>query len=158
MLCSVKNESFAVDTHGSDDVWILWHVASFVDFAWVVDLLVNVELDALLGRAIAADFFAIWVVFGCLGLGLIGIVDVCYLQVVLSFSRSVCAKDESVCREVPSWYPEILSKNIIEIDARYNLRLYIRKPLRSESWPFEGAATTCQCLVVGLDSLSITCT
>jgi hypothetical protein len=72
VFCAVKDESVSLDGHGCDEVWILRHVAGFVDLAGVVDLLDDIEGDGLFGSTVATDLLLLSVVVVWVDGGLVG--------------------------------------------------------------------------------------
>lgn len=96
MLRAVPNHHPSICTHSRDYIWVLRLIPRLVDFALVVDLLHNVELD-FHGRpfgaaAVAPDFSAfIVVVIGVRGSG-IRKLYVSNLQIILSITRSMRAE------------------------------------------------------------------
>lgn len=93
MLRSIPNHHPPICTHGRNDVRVLWLIPSLVDFAFMVNLLNNVELDLhlmLFGSSTKATNLASFfiVVFGirCIGVWQLYMSN---LKVVLSITGSV---------------------------------------------------------------------
>ena len=74
MLGTIKDQYFAIHTHGCDDVWVLWLVAGLVDLTWVINLLLDGHLDAssfAVCVSITSDLLTVLIVLLGIGCGVI---------------------------------------------------------------------------------------
>lgn len=105
MLGSVEYCDLAVDAHGRDDVGVLWLVSSLVDFALMVDLLLDGEFDSrsVSRIAITSYFTLLLVIILLVRNNRLWELDVCDLQIIWRVTRCVCTNQESMTAEVPAW-------------------------------------------------------
>lgn len=128
MLGPVKDEDLAIDGESGNNVGVLGLVAGLVDLARVVDLLGNLEADGRrLSRrslaSIATNLATLLVVIAGIGRAELGNLNLCNLEVIRLSFRSMSANQQTVD------------------DVVLVLRVFdIRKPLGSESGPFQGGA------------------
>ena len=126
VLRAIKDEDLAINAHGGQDIRVLGLVPSLVDFAGVVNLLSDVELDlgSVASLAVAAHLAALIVVVLGAWLSLLGNLHLGDLDVVRLLVRGMGSDEETVD-------PDVLV-----------LRLFhVREPLGGERGPLQGIAT-----------------
>lgn len=81
---AIENEDSAIHRKGCNNIWILRLIAGLVDFAWMVDLLYDIELDdhRLPLAPVAANFTAFLVVFLRVGFDSLGDLNLGDLEIV----------------------------------------------------------------------------
>jgi hypothetical protein len=96
VLRAIEYENSAVHGECGNDIGILGLIACFVDFARVVDLLHNVEIERLFGTSVAANLSSLFVELCQVGHTIVGNLDMGDLNVILRLARRVRSKKYTV--------------------------------------------------------------
>ena len=91
--------------HGGNDVWILRHVACFVDLSIVAHSLDDVEFELSFGLAVPTYFARLTVVFCKVGVPKVWHLYSCDLDIFVLRIRSVRSKEKTVFCEIGSFDP-----------------------------------------------------
>lgn len=142
MLGPVEHQHLPVNAHRGDYIGVLRLVSRLVDFAGVVNLLLDGHLDRrrLAGsRApMASNLALFFVIVALVGCNVLGQLDICDLEVIRCVVRRMRADEEAVDGMVRVGEPAMLESEWT-LDF-IDLRLDVRKPLSCQGRPFQSSA------------------
>ena len=135
MFCPIPDHDPPIGAHGSDNVWVLWLVSSLVYLPLMIDLLNDVKLDlhnrCFLGgpASEAANLFALFVIVCGIRSYRFWKLHMGNLKIVLGFTRSVGANEESMSFVVFVRYAAPVNALVEDWEGIRHLRLLIWQPL-----------------------------
>jgi len=99
MLGAIEDQCPTINTHGCNDIWILWLISGLVDLSRMINPLVDGHLDASsfsIRVSITSNFFALLIVVVGIGGDIVWKLDGCDFQVVWLVVGGVCADEKAM--------------------------------------------------------------